>query len=66
MIDEFVFVKGLVEWIGMDFFIFMYKLIGCEDVIEVSEILEYIMVICKVIDILIYKENGVFGLVDEI
>ncbi|MFI2855667.1 acetate/propionate family kinase [Paenibacillus sp. JSM ZJ436] len=66
MNDESVLAKGLVERIGMDSSILTHKPAGKQEVTEVSEILEHITAIRKVLSMLTHEEHGVIASIEEI
>ncbi|MBO2943137.1 acetate kinase [Paenibacillus sp. F411] len=66
MNDESVLAKGLVERIGMDSSILTHKPAGKQEVSEVSEILEHITAIRKVLSMLTHEEHGVIASIEEI
>lgn len=66
MMDESVLAKGRVERIGMDSSILVHEPAGKAEVHEVEEILEHTTAIRKVLSMLVHKEHGVLGSIDEI
>ncbi|MFD2115917.1 acetate/propionate family kinase [Paenibacillus yanchengensis] len=66
MTNESVLAKGLVERIGMDSSIVTHKSTGFEEVREVSEILDHVTAVRRVIDMLTNREYGVLKNINEI
>lgn len=66
MKDESVLASGRVERIGMDSSIVTHEPAGKPEVRDVSEILEHVTAVKRVIDMLTHKEHGVIGSMNEI
>ncbi|WP_337103428.1 acetate/propionate family kinase [Paenibacillus sp. YIM B09110] len=66
MRDESVLASGRVERIGMDSSIVTHEPAGKPEVRDVSEILEHVTAVKRVIDMLTHKEYGVIGSMNEI
>ncbi|MFE5319814.1 acetate/propionate family kinase [Paenibacillus sp. NPDC056579] len=66
MENEAVLAKGKVERIGMDSAIASFEPDGKPEIREVSEILEHTSAIRKVLDMLVHKQYGVLGSIQEI
>ncbi|MDQ0058142.1 acetate kinase [Paenibacillus harenae] len=66
MRDESVLASGRVERIGMDSSIVTHEPAGKPEVRDVSEILEHVTAVKRVIDMLTHKEHGVIGSMNEI
>lgn len=66
MRDESVLAKGRVERIGMESAILTHEPEGKPELKEVSEILDHTAAIRKVLDILVHKQHGVLGGIEEI
>ncbi|MCM3627502.1 acetate kinase [Paenibacillus glycanilyticus] len=66
MENETVLASGRVERIGMDSSIVTHEPPGKPDVTEVSEILDHITAVKKVIDMLTHPEHGVVSSMEEI
>ncbi len=66
MTDESVLAAGRVERIGMDTAILTHEPAGKAEVREVSEILDHTTAIRKVLTLLVHKEHGVLGAIEDI
>jgi len=66
MKDESVLASGLVERIGMDSSIATHKPAGKDEVRDVSEILDHVTAVRKVIELLTHPGHGVVGSIGEI
>lgn len=66
MENEAVLAKGKVERIGMDSAIASFEPDGKPEIREVSEILEHTSAIRKVLDMLVHKQYGVLGSIQDI
>ncbi|MCI3920331.1 acetate kinase [Paenibacillus sp. TRM 82003] len=66
MRDESVLAAGRVERIGMDTAILTHEPEGKAEVREVSEILDHTTAIRKVLGIIVHKDHGVIGSIDDI
>lgn len=66
MNEESVLAQGRVERIGMDSSIVTHEPEGKSEVRLVSEILDHNTAVKRVIDLLVHKEHGVLGSVNEI
>ncbi|GLX68932.1 acetate/propionate family kinase [Paenibacillus glycanilyticus] len=66
MENETVLASGRVERIGMDSSILTHEPPGKPDVTQVSEILDHVTAVKKVIDMLTHKEHGAVASMDEI
>lgn len=66
MTDESVLASGRVERIGMDSSIVTHEPTGKPEVRDVSEILDHVTAVKRVIDMLTHDEHGVISSMDEI
>ncbi|MCU6708311.1 acetate kinase [Paenibacillus sp. J5C_2022] len=66
MSDESVLASGRVERIGMDSSIVTHEPVGAPEVRDVSEILDHVTAVKRVIDMLTHKEHGVVTSMSEI
>ncbi|QHW30144.1 acetate kinase [Paenibacillus rhizovicinus] len=66
MEEESVLATGRVERIGMDASILVHEPAGKQEVNEVSEILDHVTAVRKLIEILTHKEYGVLASIKEI
>ncbi len=66
MTDESVLASGRVERIGMDSSIVTHEPTGKPEVRDVSEILDHVTAVKRVIDMLTHAEHGVITSMDEI
>ncbi|MFD0958862.1 acetate/propionate family kinase [Paenibacillus chungangensis] len=66
MSDESVLASGRVERIGMDSSIVTHEPVGALEVRDVSEILDHVSAVKRVIDLLTHKEYGVVTSMSEI
>jgi acetate kinase len=66
MLDESVLASGRVERIGMDSSIVTHEAAGRDEAREVSEILDHVTAVKKVIDLLVHREHGVLASISEI
>ncbi|MEF2245004.1 MULTISPECIES: acetate kinase [unclassified Paenibacillus] len=66
MQNEEVIAKGLVERIGMDSSIITHKAKGHSEIRDVSEILDHVTAVKRVIDMLTHREFGIIKSMNEI
>ncbi len=66
MKDESVMASGRVERIGMDSSIVTHEPAGKPEVRDVSEILDHVTAVKRVIDLLVHKTHGVIGAMTDI
>lgn len=66
MQNEEVIAKGLVERIGMDSSIITHKAKGHSEIRDVSEILDHVTAVKRVIDMLTHREFGIIRSMNEI
>jgi len=66
MTDESVLASGRVERIGMDSSIVTHEPAGKPEVRDVSEILDHVTAVKRVIDLLVHKEHGVIDAMTDI
>ncbi|RJE90087.1 acetate kinase [Paenibacillus sp. 1011MAR3C5] len=66
MLNETVLASGRVERIGMDSSIVTHEPTGKPEVRDVSEILDHVTAVKRVIDMITHKEHGVIGSMTEI
>ncbi|WP_270171504.1 acetate kinase [Paenibacillus sp. SYP-B4298] len=66
MTDESVMASGRVERIGMDSSILTHEVPGRQDMRDVSEILDHVTAVKRVVDILVDPQHGVLSSIHEI